>query len=252
MSVADYEFDPIDIDPIEIDLDFSIINFRIVGVYFGSVPGSPPDKNATGDIFVVTPRNPTVGQVLARVKQEANNGHITGVKRFDYNTQPLHSSNGDVLSRVEVEFTQKPKPGRPYPKGVYSLQQDLNSDPQHVFQYYIYTVKREQGQANELLRLNTDNKFIPLNQNKIEHGSYLVWRLVSIRKNHDYMAQQDDFGFGGLGDFFEAQMQTSGSYSPLERDVMRSDPGSSEPVDLPPAEEFPSVEEVMEEYEAQQ
>lgn len=234
------EFDPIDIDPIEIDLDFSIVNFRIVGVYFGSVPGTPPDKNTTGDITLVVPRDPTVKQVVERAKQEADRGNITGVSSFDYNTKTLQGG-GEVLDEVEVTFTQPPKKNRQYPSGTYSLRQDLDSDPQQVFQYYIYSRRQRQGEADELLRKNTDNSFRPFDQNQIEHGDYLVWRLVSIRQDHDLTAQDMEFSFDSVNEFFDFQR----SQSPLKRKVMEGDTNAVSDPDLPDPEAFPTIEEIQ-------
>ncbi len=240
------EVDPVEIDPDIIDLPIQFVNLRIVGVYLGSVPGTPPDKNTTGDVTVVTSPNPTVEEVLAAARASAKNGWINGVKRFDY-TVGTHKGN-KMLQDVEVEYTKKPKPVRKYPPGVYSLQQDLRSDPMQVFQYYINQIKSDQG-ANELLRQNTDNSFKPLDQNKITDGNYVVWRLVSIRTNHDYMTQSAELNFENFGELMEAQMQSAQSNSPLQRGIIESrQNGGTEP-ELPDYEELPPVKELVEAYE---
>lgn len=176
-----------DIDEIpvpEFPLPLTVVNFRIVGVYLGSVPGTPPDKNATGDVTVhVFDNDPSVKQVVDAVERTANRGNITGVSGFRYSTRT--TSNGDqILDEVAVDYTQSPKPRRGYPAGTYALRQQLNQDPQRVFQYYVYDVEPRSGQADAVERKNTDNTFVPFNRaptNGIDDGDYVVWRLLTIR-----------------------------------------------------------------------
>lgn len=167
-------------------LPITVVNFRIVGIYLGSVPGKPPDKNTTGDIKVLLfDNNPTVKDVMNAVQREANQGNITGVSGFRYSTKTM-SSGRQILDRVEVDYTQSPKPSRGYADGTYVLQQQINQDPQQVFQYYIYDVEPRggQGRADAVRRKNTDNNFIGFNRqpkNSINDGDYVVWRLLTIR-----------------------------------------------------------------------
>lgn len=165
-------------------LPLTVVNFRIVGLYLGSVPGRPPDKNTTGDVQVlVFDNNPTVKDVVDAVQRDANQGNINGVSGFQYDVKNMPGS-GQILDRVEVDYTQSPKPTRGYADGTYVLQQQLNQDPQRVFQYYIYDVEPRSGQADAVRRKNTDNSFIGFDQqpkNSINDGDYIVWRLLTIR-----------------------------------------------------------------------
>jgi hypothetical protein len=165
-------------------LPLTVVNLRIVGLYLGSVPGRPPDKNTTGDVQVlVFDNNPTVKDVVDAVQREANQGNINGVSGFQYDVKNM-PGGGQILDRVEVDYTQSPKPTRGYADGTYVLQQQLNQDPQRVFQYYIYDVEPRSGQADAVRRKNTDNSFIGFDQqpkNSINDGDYVVWRLLTIR-----------------------------------------------------------------------
>jgi hypothetical protein len=175
-------------------LPLTVVNFRIVGVYLGSVPGRPPDKNTTGDVQVlVFDNDPTVKDVVDAVEREANQGNITGVNGFRYDVKTM-SNGSQILDRVEVDYTQSPKPSRGYAAGTYVLQQQLNQDPQRVFQYYIYDVEPRSGQADAVRRKNTDNSFIGFNRqpsNSINDGDYVVWRLLTIRTEPDSPMGED-------------------------------------------------------------
>lgn len=190
--------DPGDIFEIP-QLPLTTVNFRIVGIYFGSVPGQPPDKNATGDVQVVIfDNNPNVKDVIDAVEQKANQGNINGVSGFRYDTR---GRGRQILDRVEVDYTQSPKPSRGYPDGTYVLQQHINQDPQRVFQYYIYDVEPRSGQADAVRRKNTDNDFIAFNRqpkNSINDGDYVVWRLLTIRTEPEGVLEtpEDDLNFG--------------------------------------------------------
>lgn len=165
---------------------------RIVGIYFGSVPGTPPAVNATGDVSVQVGSNPTVKNVMQQVRQEANNGNISGVTGFRMSTRraTIGGTSGEILDRVEVDYNTQPDTRDSYPPGTYSLQNDLHEDPQRVLQYYVYDVSGGPGASNEVTRKNTDNQFIPFNRrpdpdDRIEDGDYVVWRLVTIRTQPD-------------------------------------------------------------------
>lgn len=163
------------------------VYFRIVGIYFGSVPGSPPNKNATGDVMVRVGSNPTVKDVLDAVEQKANGGSVNGVTGFRYSTSTM--SGKEFLQRVEVDYNTQPKPSRSYPAGTYVLANEPHNDPQRILQYYIYSEKEVQSGANEIVQKNTNNTFNGINENlatnpgnnEIEDGDFLVWRLVTIR-----------------------------------------------------------------------
>jgi hypothetical protein len=160
------------------------VNFRVVGVYLGSVPGDPPDKNTTGDVRVtVFGNDPSVKRIVDAVERKANRGSVTGVSGFRYATRTT-SSGDQILDEVEVEYTRSPKRQRGYPPGTYALRQQLSRDPQRVFQYYVYDVEPRSGQADAVRRKNTDNTFVPFDQpptNGIDDGDYVVWRLLTIR-----------------------------------------------------------------------
>ncbi len=86
-------------------LPLTVVNFRIVGVYLGSVPGWPPDKNTTGDVQVlVFDNDPTVKDVVNAVEREANQGNITGVNGFRYDVKTM-SNGSQIFDRVEVDYT---------------------------------------------------------------------------------------------------------------------------------------------------
>lgn len=180
-------------------LPLTVVNFRIVGLYLGSVPGTPPDKNTTGDVQVlVFDNNPTVKDVVNAVQRDANQGNIPGVSGFRYNAKTM-SGGRQVLDRVEVDYTQSPKQSRGYAAGTYVLQQQINQDPQRVFQYYIYDVEPRSGQADAVRRKNTDNSFIGFNRqpkNSINDGDYIVWRLLTIRTEPENPMEEMDEGRG--------------------------------------------------------
>jgi hypothetical protein len=168
--------------------------FRVVGVYFGSVPGDPPNKNVTEDIPLTVPENPTVKRVTQEAHLEAQRGNISGVNSFHFSTTTV-SGNTQLLDQVHVGYSKPPKNNRNYPPGLYSLKQNLNSNPQRVFQYYHYDVRpKGEGQPPDLLRKNTNNDFVPFDQkptDEIVDGDYICWRLVSIDTQPFYIPDFD-------------------------------------------------------------
>lgn len=255
MSIPDYDptafEDLIDVDDwpdIEVppELDFTLVNFRIVGIYLGSIPGKP-NKNNTGDISVVTPKNPTVKEVVESVKRAAKNGQLkkNGIERFDYTAKSM-GPNAEKLVEVEVEYDQPPKKNRRYNKGVYSLRQDTSGDPIEAFQYYINSVEHRQNKPDAVIQRNTDNTFRPFNKqpkNPIGFGDYVVWRLVKIRTAPDYTPMEGELGFDmSLGDLFSSQFQTA--QSPLQRKLVEADNADVERAELP--DDMPTPEEVAE------
>lgn len=215
-------------------LPITLVNFRIVGIYFGSVPGRPPDKNTTGDVQVVLfNSNPNVKDVLDAVEQKANQGNVTGVSGFRYSTQTM-SGGRQILDRVEVDYTQSPKPSRGYPDGTYVLQQQINQDPQRVFQYYIYDVEPRSGQADAVRRKNTDNNFIAFNRqpkNSINNGDYVVWRLLTIRTEPEGLPEipGGDLNFGPRPRLPEGMIRTNSRLAQMVAQGREQTAGSDTP-----------------------
>ncbi len=221
----------------DLEFNFNIppiisVNFRIVGLYFGSVPGKPPNKNTTGDVSVLLVGNPTVKDVVDAVQRKANQGNVTGVSGFRYQTKTV-SGGRQILDRVEIDYTQSPKPSRGYPAGTYVLQQQLNQDPQRVFQYYIYDVKARSGQSDAVRRKNTDNSFISFDQNpknNINSGDYVVWRLLTIRTEPENVIQVDEDQFD-VPRIPEGTIRTNSRLSFLEMQSGIQDAGNNSPDD---------------------
>lgn len=184
---------------------------RIVGAYFGSVPQVPPDENVTGDVAVKVSPNPTVKDLLDEAKRrvegnsekEYESRHEEQfpdiVSGFRFQSMPMGDVSGDasdsgddqappeILHSVEIDYEEPPNKEETYPPGTYRLRQQLCETPAQVFQYYIYSVIEDtEDNSVELRRKNTDNEFVPFNQepkpaDRIEDGDYVTWRLVTIR-----------------------------------------------------------------------
>lgn len=143
------------------------VNFRVVGNFFGS------DKSVTGPITVEVDDNPTVAQIMNTVAAKANQpgDGIPGVESFSFS--PLQPTPEEFLASIFVSYKDAPKEG--LPKGNYFLSQDLSSNPQAVWQYYIFD--------KNFVQVNRSNTFQPFGgppEVPIEEGYTVIWRRVSI------------------------------------------------------------------------
>lgn len=198
------------------------VKFRIVGLYFGSVPGPRTNENATGDVEVTVAANPTVKEVVEAVEQKANNNNIDGVEGFRFSTMTGQNSNRDLLDRVEVDYTESPNEDRPYLAGTYIMKQQLDEDPQQVFQYYIFDVEERAGDTPALRLKNTDNSFVPFDQQPdepIRDGDFITWRLVNIKSQADI----PDFPIIDIPDFDIPRLPITQGQFPLARDRVGDD-----------------------------
>jgi hypothetical protein len=159
------------------------VYFRIVGLYFGSNPGTPEDnKNVTDVIQVSVSEDPSAKEITKAAEQKAQDGEIPGV------TYAKFDIPGGFLTKATVTFDQRPKEDRfdefEQPRSL-TLEKNTDTSPILAWQYYVQDVDHRRG-AEELQQKNTNNEFIPADQDldgpeEIEDGDMLTWRLVAIQ-----------------------------------------------------------------------
>ena len=150
------------------------VNFRIVGIYFGSYEGDTGSTTKTITVQVAdTPAPPTVYDVMRAVAVKAATGGIPGVSMFSFS--PPFPSSGQDLADLTVEYTTKPRSDRPYPEGMYILEDSRSTNPNKVLQYYIVDSAGVQKNRN-----NNTAPFSGSPDAVIAEGDTIIWRQVSI------------------------------------------------------------------------
>ena len=147
------------------------VNFRIVGIYFGSYPGDT--NSVTGPITVQVVDNPTVYDVMKAVAVKATTGGIPGVRIFSFS--PTFPSSGQDIDNLVVEYTTPPRLDRPYPEGIYILEDSRSTNPNKVLQYYVVDATGVQKNRN-----NNTAPFSGAPDAAIAEGDTIIWRQVSI------------------------------------------------------------------------
>ncbi len=147
------------------------VKFRVLGIYFGSYPGDA--NSVTGEIAVEVIENPTVYDVMKAVAIKAAAGGISGVRLFGFS--PVFAAPGQEIDSITVEFTEAPRRNRPYPEGIYVLEDSKSTNPNRVLQYYIVDAAGAQKNRNNNTAVFTSAPDAP-----IEAGDTIIWRQVSI------------------------------------------------------------------------
>jgi len=147
------------------------VHFRVVGIYFGCNPGD--SNSATGQITVQVQDKPTVYDVMKAVAIKVASGSVPGVNLFGF--QPSPAAVGAEVHSISVEYSVPPRANRPYPPGIYILEDSKTSNPNQVLQYYIIDSNGVQKNRN-----NDTAVFTLPPDVEILDGDTVLWRQVSI------------------------------------------------------------------------
>lgn len=157
------------------------INFRVVGMYFGS--SDPKSEKAIS--VTVENDTPSVAELMKQIaiNVEARLYPKVPVDRFAFlPTNPSTTEDCTSITTNWFEGPISPSSGYQLPAGTYILEQVLNTNPESVLQYYIFD--------QDFQQINRNNKFIsfgqPLDGSSaadgiiLKDGYTIVWRLVGI------------------------------------------------------------------------
>ncbi|MDJ0837877.1 MAG: hypothetical protein QNK37_15275 [Acidobacteriota bacterium] len=148
------------------------VNFRVVGLYFGW-SGTNTSPNTSGPVTVDFDGS-TVQDLMAAATIKVAGGGVPGVLGFAY-TPTAPSPPSDINKIIVVYDKGGPKKGGHLPGGTWVLEDSLTSQPQRVFQYYIFDENFTQLNRNGEFKPFTDPPAVPIPDN-----GYVIIRQVCI------------------------------------------------------------------------